>query len=48
LAQGLSPLRATAVAAFLHARAGKVAARRTSERYMTASDVIVALADVIP
>jgi len=46
-AQGLAPYRAAALGAYLHARAGDLAAERTSERYLVATDIIRALADVV-
>ena len=46
-AQGLSPLRAAALGSFIHGRSGDVAAQRSSQEFITAGDVIRAMADVL-
>lgn len=46
-AQGLVPFRAAALGAYLHARAGDIAAERTSQEYIVAGDIIDALADLL-
>jgi len=46
-AQGLVPFRAAALGAYLHARAGDIAAERTSQEFIVAGDVIRALADLL-
>ena len=45
-AQGLAPFRAAALGAYLHARAGDIAAEATAEEFVIAGDIIRALADL--
>ena len=47
LAQGLSQLRATALAAYIHARAGDEAANELTQEYMLAGDIIRSMPRVL-